>query len=251
MEGVKLASDSIFATIQGEGKLTGIPSIFVRLAGCNLHCTWNSDSSKPIECDTAYAAYRVENSSTLSIQNILKTISELRGAINHIVITGGEPLLQADSLSKLCLELKKEGFHITIETNGTIYNSSLFELVDLFSISPKLSSSTPKDSNAALRHNKLRINIEALTNLINHAKSGCKDIQLKFVVIKPKDIEEIEKIIAQLPKVEPSNILIMAAGSDNGTLNQNTMQVLDMIIERGWRFCDRLHIRLFGNTPGK
>lgn len=251
MERITLATDAIFATIQGEGKLTGVPSIFIRLAGCNLFCTWNSKSDKPIECDTAYAAYKVQDTSSHTIEEIFNRIIELKGNIKHIVITGGEPLLQATPLITLCKLLKNEGFHITIETNGTVFNEELFQQIDLYSISPKLASSAPADNKTAEKHNSKRINIDTLTNLINYSKQKGKEIQLKFVVTCNNDILEIQDIISRLPKVNPTDILIMVAGSDNDTLNKTTEKVLEKIIANGWRYCDRLHIRLFGNTPGK
>ena len=251
MERITLATDAIFATIQGEGKLTGVPSIFIRLAGCNLFCTWNSKSNKPIECDTAYAAYRVQNTSSHTVEEIYNRVIELKGNIKHIVITGGEPLLQAAPLLTLCKKLKSEEFHITIETNGTLFNQELFQLIDLYSVSPKLASSAPADCKNAELHNSKRINIDTLSNLINYSKQNQKELQLKFVVTCNNDILEIQDIITKLPIVNPTDILIMVAGSDNDTLNKTTERVLEKIIEKGWRYCDRLHIRLFGNTPGK
>ena len=109
-------------TIQGEGKLNGIPSLFIRLAGCNLHCTWKTLAGNTCECDTAYAAFKVENSFSLPIREIVQIIDHNRGNIDHIVITGGEPFLQADKVRELCMQLKKEPhFHMTVETNATIY----------------------------------------------------------------------------------------------------------------------------------
>lgn len=245
-----LASDSIFTTIQGEGKLTGVTSLFIRLAGCNLHCTWHTPLGN-VECDTSYAAYRLSDTTQLSVQEILDTIKEKRKGANHIVITGGEPLLQAVQLTELCKELKRQGFHITIETNGTLFNRELFTYVDLYSISPKLQSSTPLHPSIAEIHNSRRVNIKILTSLIESAKVNNSEIQLKFVVTGRKDIEEVEKIISLLPYIKSEDILIMPVGSDTETLSNTTSAILDTIIERGWRFCDRLHIRLFGNTPGR
>lgn len=253
MEGIKLASDAIFATIQGEGKLTGVPSIFIRLSGCNLFCTWNSQTNQPIECDTAYAAYRIKGSYSLTIEQIIQKISEIKGKqqITHVVITGGEPLLQAAQLTNLCKRLKEQGFHITIESNGTLFDQDLFNLIDLYSISPKLASSLPSDSKLAELHNSKRVNIETLTQIINSAKAGNKELQLKFVVTGATDINEIEQILLGLPQIETTDTLLMVAGSDSETLDKTTNDVLEKIIEKGWRYCDRLHIRLFGNKPGK
>ena len=90
----------VAGTIQGEGKLNGIPSLFIRLAGCNLHCTWKTLAGNTCECDTAYAAFKVENSFSLPVEEIVRIIGHNRGNIDHIVITGGEPFLQADNLGE-------------------------------------------------------------------------------------------------------------------------------------------------------
>jgi 7-carboxy-7-deazaguanine synthase len=96
----------IFRSIQGEGRSQGFPSIFLRLAGCNLDCAW---------CDTRYAR---EGGTHMSCSEILSTISTLPG--NRLCITGGEPLLQGDQLPPLLETLQKKGYRIEIETNGTI-----------------------------------------------------------------------------------------------------------------------------------
>lgn len=250
MERLTLAADSIFTTIQGEGKLTGVTSVFVRLAGCNLHCTWNYNN-RAIECDTAYAAYNITTRQQLTVTQIIQKIKEIRKGAKHIVITGGEPLLQATPLTELCRVLKSEGFHITIETNGTLYNDELMSYIDLYSISPKLKSSTPQNNNFATLHNQKRVNINTLGELIESATKRNKDIQFKFVVTGVKDIDEIENILSRLPLIKSENILIMPVGSDETTLTDTTNTILDVVMEKGWRYCDRLHIRLFGNTPGK
>ncbi len=97
----------IFRSLQGEGKNQGKPCLFIRLAGCNLHCRW---------CDTAYAqngGIRDES---------LMPFSNRSGALipPYVCITGGEPLLQADELEQLLVPLHTQGTAIDIETNGTI-----------------------------------------------------------------------------------------------------------------------------------
>lgn len=95
----------IFRSIQGEGSSQGYPTIFLRLAGCNLSCAW---------CDTRYAR---EGGTELSCKQIVQAISELTG--NRLCITGGEPLLQGDELLPLLAHLNNNGYLIVIETNGT------------------------------------------------------------------------------------------------------------------------------------
>src|SRR5689334_24705142 len=98
----------VFYSIQGEGRLAGVPSVFVRTSGCNLRCVW---------CDTPYTSWQPEGEE--------KSLAEIVGAAKnyparHAVVTGGEPLL-APEIEELTAGLKTEGFHITIETAATIF----------------------------------------------------------------------------------------------------------------------------------
>ena len=109
-------------TIQGEGKLNGIPSLFIRLAGCNLHCIWTNPDGSLSPCDTAYASYHIRQARSCTLEEICRLIGYNTGVIDHLVITGGEPLLQHKELTELCIRLKKiKKFHITLETNSTLY----------------------------------------------------------------------------------------------------------------------------------
>ena len=117
----------IFRSLQGEGVLTGTPSVFVRLAGCNLRCWY---------CDTPYASWQPEGES-LTIDQVVARVEQL--ADSHVVLTGGEPMIFAE-LVPLAARLRKLGRHITIETAGTRY---LPVACDLMSVSPKLGNSTP------------------------------------------------------------------------------------------------------------
>ncbi len=117
----------IFYSIQGEGKLMGMPSAFVRVSGCNLRCVW---------CDTPYASWRPEGED-VPVAVILERVAKFPG--RHVVLTGGEPMIMPD-LVELCGALKARDYHITIETAATVFAAVT---VDLASLSPKLSNSTP------------------------------------------------------------------------------------------------------------
>ncbi len=119
-----------FYSIQGEGKLIGTPSIFIRTAGCNLRCRW---------CDTAYAFEGKDQ----TIESIVLEVE--RYNCKYVVITGGEPTIQKE-LEQLVSRLKKYNHHITLETNGTKYDDYLVLNCDLVSISPKLSNSGSNSS---------------------------------------------------------------------------------------------------------
>ena len=118
----------IFHSIQGEGELTGVPSVFVRASGCNLRCTW---------CDTKYASWNPEGEER-SIDEIVEKVASFPA--RHVVLTGGEPMV-AKGIRELALRLRENGLHITLETAGTLAPDGI--ACDLASLSPKLSNSTP------------------------------------------------------------------------------------------------------------
>ena len=184
----------IFYSIQGEGRLLGVPSVFVRTSGCNLRCRW---------CDTPYTSWKPEGKSW-SVKNILAEVAKY--PTRHVVITGGEPLLAPD-IEELTLQLRQRGAHITIETAATIYKPLAG---DLISLSPKLANSTPwKKSKGefAAMHEKRRLNYPVMQQFIDGY-----DYQLKFVVDRKKDLDEIRAVVDQLQHVDPAKVMIMAQG---------------------------------------
>src|ERR1035437_9487516 len=117
----------VFPSIQGEGILAGVPSLFIRVSGCNLRCRW---------CDTPYASWNPEGEDW-PLSRIIGAVAA--SSVRHVVITGGEPLIMPE-ISELCFAIHAMQRHITVETAGTVY---LPLPVDLISLSPKLSNSTP------------------------------------------------------------------------------------------------------------
>jgi len=223
----------IFHSIQGEGLLAGVPSIFIRTSGCNLRCHW---------CDTPYASWKPEGPE-MSIEEILKKISEWD--CNHIVLTGGEPMIAPD-LPELATALKKQKKHITIETAGTIPPNGI--PCDLASISPKLSNSTPppeRDPAWAKKHEATRLQPEVITEWIRKYP-----FQLKFVVSSELDLEEIKDLLSRLPHVPLHQILLMPEGTDVKTLATRSPWLVEICKREGFRFCPRLQIELFGHTRG-
>lgn len=223
----------LFFSLQGEGKLTGVPSTFIRISGCNLRCTW---------CDTPYASWN-PTGEDLSIPQILDFVAAQPA--RHIVLTGGEPMITPD-ITQLSHQLKSLGHHITLETAGTISRPIS---VDLLSISPKLSNSTPHTREAgrfALAHEANRINLPVLRELL----ALPADRQLKFVISDESQLAEVDALLAQLPPVAPSDVLLMPEGTDLETLHARTPWLADLCKRRGNRFCPRLHIELYGNTRG-
>lgn len=231
-----------FLSLQGEGKLTGVPSWFIRLSGCNLRCSW---------CDTPYASWNPEGDKQ-AIGDIVR--AAVNSGARHAVVTGGEPMIFA-KLPDLCAQLRDAGMHITIETAGTVFMQTP---CDLMSISPKLSNSTPpiepphdpRDPGGvwAKRHEARRLNPEALVRLIG----ASPDRQLKFVVTSETDLAEIDALLADIEKsvrLDPADIMLMPEGATTPD-PASVRWVVDLCLARGWRFCWRLHAQLFGDTRG-
>ena len=224
-----------FLSIQGEGKLTGVPSFFIRVSGCNLRCSW---------CDTPYASWAPEQTGR-SIDSLLDEV-RASGA-THVVLTGGEPLIFSQSV-ELNQRLREAGLHVTIETAGTVAPDIV---CDLMSISPKLANSTPRNDPRdpsgqwTERHEQRRLNFDALRTLL---RAGL-DCQLKFVVCTPDDLTEIERVVHQIADVSPGDVLLMPEGVKPKTPGQ-TQWIVDACIQRNWRYCPRVHIDVFGNRRG-
>lgn len=229
--GTLLISET-FVSIQGEGKLTGVPSWFVRLSGCNLRCDW---------CDTPYASWNPEGVQR-SVEGL---VEEAKGSgVGHAVVTGGEPMIFA-GVEPLVGRLREAGMHVTIETAGTVFRPVA---ADLMSISPKLANSTPSVERAGAwsgRHEERRINLPALQQLIDTFPSR----QLKFVVSGPGDFVEIEGLLSRLTGWAREDVLLMPEGVGAPSAELRGLLTRECIA-RGWRYCGRLHIELFGNTRG-
>src|SRR5438045_2781066 len=129
---MKLAE--LFYSIQGEGKLAGVPSVFIRASGCNLRCVW---------CDTPYASWEAEGQD-VPVEQIVRRVREIAPTTKHVVLTGGEPMIMPDVV-ELCDALKSKEYHLTIETAATVFHPVKLNLA---SLSPKLSNSTPSNREA-------------------------------------------------------------------------------------------------------
>lgn len=222
----------IFHSVQGEGKLTGTPSIFVRTSGCNLRCWF---------CDTRYASWEPEGDH-VSVTEIVEKVSQFPS--KHVVLTGGEPLI-FEEVAQLTAELKALGKHITIETAGTI---DLEATCDLWSISPKLSNSTPvgfASEEWIANHDQRRKRPEIVQRLIQRG-----DYQLKFVVGSILDAEEVLEYLEELQGWERSNVMMMPRGTTQEELLLQTSWLANWCREHGLRLCDRQHIYWFGNRRG-
>src|ERR1022692_3133813 len=119
----------LFYSVQGEGSLLGVPSVFIRTSGCNLRCAW---------CDTPYTSWQPEGTD-LELEQILDEVAA--HPTRYVVVTGGEPMIAPDIVA-LTARLRERGKHITVETAGTVF---VPVACDLMSISPMLANSTPDD----------------------------------------------------------------------------------------------------------
>ncbi|MFH1109144.1 MAG: 7-carboxy-7-deazaguanine synthase QueE [Planctomycetota bacterium] len=222
----------IFYSIQGEGKLAGVPSVFIRTTGCNLRCTW---------CDSPSTSWAPVGQA-MAIDEILDRLTDFSGT--HVVLTGGEPMI-AEGVEELTRRLKEGGYHLTLETAATVWKDIV---CDLASVSPKLGSSTPwtrAKGRHADAHEDRRLNLDTIRRFL-----AMPDYQLKFVVDAPEDLTEIDSIVAQLGHVEPANILLMPQGVTHEEFVARGRWVADLCKQHGYRFCPRLQISLYGNTPG-
>lgn len=225
-----------FVSLQGEGSLVGVPSTFVRVSGCNLRCTW---------CDSPETSWN-PSGEQISIDDLVAFCA--RGP-RHVVLTGGEPLL-FPGMATLSQRLRAAGHHITVETAGTVWQGDL--ACDLLSLSPKLAHSTPWQRAPALaaRHERLRLDASVLARLV-----AAYAWQLKFVVraeAAGEDLEQIEGLLTALkvPASERSRVLVMPECTDPAALVSCERALVAACLERGFRLGQRLHIALFGHTPG-
>lgn len=250
--------NEIFYSLQGEGFLAGVPSVFVRLAGCPLRCRW---------CDTKYAWDQTSGQDytiTKIVDTVLrKSACPLRDALRRgrlpgaqvtgespgqqnqskfVVVTGGEPMINSD-LPQLVQELKAADKHITIETAGIAFIPDL--PCDLMSISPKLSNSNPKDPALATIHKDSRLDLAVLGKLIDSYK-----FQLKFVVDSENDLPEIQETLEKIGNVDSENVMLMPQAATRDELLTKSRMVADMCKRTGFAFCQRLQVLLWNNEKG-
>jgi 7-carboxy-7-deazaguanine synthase len=229
----------IFASVQGEGPSAGTPCTFVRLSRCNLACVW---------CDTAYTWHfegderphrdglthdRKANQLSLSETEVAQRILAL--GQNRLVITGGEPLLQAGALTRLLALLPD--MTVEIETNGTTKAPPALDIrIDQFNVSPKLAHS----GNPA----ELALLPERLDAYATDPRAW-----FKFVIAEPSDIDEVVALHAR-HRFRPGHVFLMPEGTDSETLRAREKWLASLCVEHGFRLSDRLHIHLFGDTRG-
>ncbi|WP_435360454.1 7-carboxy-7-deazaguanine synthase QueE [Haloarchaeobius sp. DFWS5] len=245
-DGDALPINELFYSLQGEGVLAGVPTVFVRTSGCNLRCWF---------CDSYHTSWEPTHA-WMDVDEIVAEVESYEQA-DHVVVTGGEPLIH-DTVSDLLRELDDRGYHTTVETNGTIVPDAP---IDLASISPKLANSTPtpdrtRDDGEAVdadgwaeKHEANRIDYDALASLVeNH------DHQLKFVVTGREDMAEIESVVAAVRDaanvpIRDEDVLLMPEGATRERLEQTRATVAELAMEYGYRYTPRLHVDLWNDAP--
>lgn len=229
----------LFASIQGEGPSAGVPVAFVRLSRCNLACVW---------CDTAYtwhfegderphrsgATYdRRANQVTLPVAEVAQRIRAL--GQKRLVVTGGEPILQAGALAELLEAL--DDMAVEIETNGTTKAPPRLDIrIDQYNVSPKLAHS----GNPA----ELALLPERLA-----AYSADPRAFFKFVIAQPSDVAQVLELQRSYA-IPSARIFLMPEGTDSATIRGREEWLVPLCLEHGFRLSDRLHIHLFGDTRG-
>ena len=223
--------NEIFYSLQGEGLLAGLPSTFIRLAGCQLRCRW---------CDTKYA-WDESAGQHFTIEKFMQMVQNYK--TRFVVVTGGEPMINCD-LPQLVKALKTADKHITIETTGIAFIPDT--PCDLMSISPKLENSTPADPDLAAIHGKYKPDIAVLSELIDRYR-----YQLKFVIDSQDDLPAVHDLLDKLPKVDIQKVMLMPQAATRDELITKSPMVADLCKSTGFTFCQRLHILLWNGQQGK
>ncbi|HLQ45351.1 MAG TPA: 7-carboxy-7-deazaguanine synthase QueE [Planctomycetaceae bacterium] len=226
----------VYSSLQGEGQFAGTPSVFVRTTGCNLRCWF---------CDTPFTSWKPEGPQ-VSVADLLRQATAF--GLEHVVLTGGEPLLQPDCVP-FCDALIRAGHFVTIETAGTVFRSAP---ASLMSISPKLANSSPARVGSAdaarwqARHEQTRTNREVITRLIQSAP-----YQFKFVVDEPSDLREVCDYLADWPQVPPDRVWLMPQARTRDELVARSSWLEAEAGRLGFRFSSRWQIAQFGNERGR
>lgn len=243
-------------TIQGEGKLVGNLSIFIRFGKCNFKCVgFNVEYETPsgvkkCACDSYYAVDMEFKNSWKSYENYLDIVNEVDKLLENcnyknrvdIVITGGEPLLYWNNqeFQNLIKHYINKNHKLTIETNASlnIDFKEEYQKKIIFSMSVKLSNS--------LEPLKKRVNKCTLTKILENTKES----YLKFVIgndFLENAIVEIEDILKNIPQCE---VYLMPLGDSSEAIDINSEKVVNLAIKYGFKYSDRLHIRIWNNKRG-
>jgi organic radical activating enzyme len=222
----------IFYSLQGEGHSIGMPAVFLRLALCNLTCTW---------CDTRYtwdwAHYDPRQEILpMSLEAVEERIRQY--GCPHLIVTGGEPVMQQKALVPLAASLKQQGFYIEVETNGTLApQPEMLEVSSQWNVSPKLGN-----SGVLPERRDVPEALETFRNLDN--------AYFKFVIGEPADIDAVCGLV-QRYDIPQQRVILMPQGTTQQAIESRGRWVAALCVTHGFRFSTRLHILLWGDKRGR
>lgn len=242
-----LPISEISVVIQGEGISIGEPMILVRMSGCELNCQF-----KKSICDSSEVSWlHGKKEFSLTAEDLQAKILE-NWQVRKMLITGGHPFFNPEAFIEIATIAKNNGLAVEVESNGLGYKPDIYSgLIDLITISPKLSNSVPvpgtyieqlgrevteKDM---IRHDKARKNVESMCGWIDNF-----NCQLKFVISCEDDIAEAIDLILELD-VDNDRVYFMPEAGSRKQLEENSPWLYQQCIDLGVKFSTRLHIQLF------
>jgi 7-carboxy-7-deazaguanine synthase len=224
-------------TVQGEGPSTGRRAGFVRLGRCDLMCSW---------CDTPYTwdwwgknGVRYDPAVETRPMSTEEVVAELKPMLVHlVVITGGEPLVQASAVTELAVTLCRLGYQVEVETNGRhAPGPALVEAVSAFNVSPKLPNSGQS------------LTLTWRTKAIKaFAESG--KARFKFVCLDAADVGLVAHLTSGAG-IEPGDVWVMPEGRTAEEVDKHLGAVGDSAIAYGFNVTGRLHVQLWGGVRGR
>ena len=239
--------NEIYTCLQGEGKLTGVPHILIRVTGCKLRCQFSNSF-----CDTPYSSWGPEKGK-FTFREIEQFYKD-NPSIKHTMITGGGPTAHSKLLADLCFLARGFEHYITIETEGSEFVETC---ADLISLSSKLSNSTPVPGtwmpylkrevteSDKKQHEKWRCNYNAMYKLIEHHP----DYQLKPVISNEKDLREVKEL-QEILGIPNEKVYLMPEGINKEQVESRRKWLSELCQKEGYNFTDRLHILIYGDKRG-
>jgi organic radical activating enzyme len=239
----KLAISEVFYSVQGEGKTVGVPSVFVRLGGCNLMCggmgtqfDGELHNGAEFRCDTVEVWMNAQAKEVHDILDEECTQAIKNGA--HVILTGGEPMMQQQALLNFITYIQEninKDAYFEVETNGTVMPSVfLFEQINLWNCSPKLRNSG--------MDREMTYKPDVIKALNKHHTI------FKFVVNADKEWNEIQELY--IPIVDRKKIYLMPAGENQELLNETKEKVVEIAKDNYLNFTTRLHIEIWNKKTG-
>lgn len=238
----------IFHSIQGEGKSTGVPSVFVRTTRCNLHCfwcdtdyTWNWTGTRFAHQYDALPGYRKFDKKDWIAPCVVEEVAQavLAFPCKNVVLTGGEPMLQQPALTALMLRLRQTwpDYRFETETNGTLLPTPGFDAaIDQYNVSPKLENS----------RNPRRLREKAKPY---HFFASSPKANFKFVLADERDLSEVLDLLERY-SIRPDRVWLMPEATSREMLAERRLWLVDICKAYGFRYSDRLHVQIWGSKKG-